>query len=208
VPLTRPQRLLVFAFAISLLLHLIFALIAHPWRNRQENEVEVVSIVHRPIVMTRLQTPPPHPKVTPAPHPRPSTRPAPIQSQAAPGPGPGNGTAVAPASTPLVQPSPAATIAANPCERSDLGAAVTENPPQPDIPNDARAAGTTGVATINVRLDAAGAVTAAAVSQSTGNSSLDLVALAMARDARYSPALHACKPVASAYTFSVRFFAW
>jgi len=208
VQLTRPQRLLVFAFALSLLLHLIFALIVHPWHSRQENEVEVVSIVHRPVVMTRLQTPPPRANVTPAPHPRPSTRPAPKQSQAAQGPGAGNGEAASPASTPALQPSPAATPAANACERSDLGAAVTQTPAQPDIPNDTRAAGTSGVATINVQLDAAGTVTGAAVSQSTVNSSLDLVALAMARDARYTPALHACKPVASAYTFRVRFYAW
>jgi hypothetical protein len=51
--------LLVLAFAISLILHFVFALIAHPWRNRQENDVEVVSIQHRPVIMTRLQTPPP-----------------------------------------------------------------------------------------------------------------------------------------------------
>jgi hypothetical protein len=46
------------------------------------------------------------------------------------------------------------------------------------------------------------------VSQSTGNTSLDLVAVSMARDARYSPALHDCKPIAAAYDFSVKFVAW
>ena len=59
-----------------------------------------------------------------------------------------------------------------------------------------------------MQLDANGQVTGASVTQSTGNSSLDLVAVAMARDARYTPALHECKPVASAYTFSVKFVAW
>ena len=204
--LTRSQRLLVLAFAISLILHLVFALIAHPWRNRQENDVEVVSIQHRPVVMTRLQTPPPRPKATPVPHPQPSARPAPVKPHGAQSQGTGGG-AVATAA-PAEQPSPAATLAANACEKGDLGAAVTENPSQPDIPNGARAQGTSGVATIDVRLDAQGAVTAAAVTQSTGNSSLDVVALGMARDARYSPALHACKPVASAYAFRVRFYAW
>jgi TonB family protein len=204
--MSRAQRLLVAAFALSLLLHLLFALIAHPWRNRQENEVEVVSIQHRRLILTRLQTPAPPPKFTPAPHPQPSTRPAPVQTR---GSKPQNsGAGAAATSAPAQQPTPTATLAANACEKSDLGAAVTENPPQPDIPNAARADGTSGIAAINVQLDAQGAVTAASVSQSTGNSSIDVVALGMARDARYSPALHACKPVASSYTFRVRFFAW
>ncbi|MBV8373637.1 MAG: energy transducer TonB [Candidatus Eremiobacteraeota bacterium] len=203
--LTRSQRLLVIAFAISLLLHLIFAFIVHPWRGRQENEVEVVSIVHRPVVMTRLQTPPPRAKVKP--HPAPSVRPAPVRRNG-PQPQSGNGAGAAATSEPLQQPSLAPTVAANACEKTDVGAAVTLNPPQPEIPNDARAAGTSGIAEVNVRLDAAGTVTGASVSQSTGNSSLDLVAVGMARDARYAPALHACKPIASAYTFRVRFFAW
>jgi TonB family protein len=59
-----------------------------------------------------------------------------------------------------------------------------------------------------VSLDPEGQVLAAAVAQSTGNSSLDLVAVGMARDARYSAALHDCKPVAGSYTFSVKFVAW
>jgi TonB family protein len=206
--LTRSQRLLVFAFAISLLLHLIFALIVHPWRSRQGNEVEVVSIQHRPVVMTRLQTPPPRPKATPAPHPLPSVRPAPRQSRGAQSPGGANGAGTSATSAPAEQPSPAATAAANACEKSDLGAAVAQNPQQPEIPNATRAAGTSGVTAVNVQLDAQGTVTATAVAESSGNSSLDLVALGMARDARYTPALHACKPVASAYTFRVRFYAW
>ncbi len=203
---TRSQRLLVVAFAISLLLHLIFAYLAHPWRNQRENEVEVVSIQHRPMVMTQLQTPPPPPKATPAPHPQPSTRPAPVKAH---GPQPqAGGAGSAATSAPAERPSPVPTLAANACEKSDIGAAVTENPPQPDIANAARTEGTSGVATINVQLDAQGAVTGANVVQSSGNSSLDVVALGMARDARYSPALHACKAVASAYAFRVRFFAW
>jgi TonB family protein len=205
--MTRSQRLLVLAFAISLLLHFVFALVVHPWRNRQENEVEVVSIQHRSVVMTRLQTPPPRPKITPVPHPLPSTRPAPVRTHGATSQNGGTGAAIS-ATTSPVEPSPAATPAANACEKSDLGAAVTGNPPTPDIPNATRADGTSGTATINVQLDSQGAVTAAAVAQSTGNSSLDVVALGMARAARYSPALHACKPVAGTYAFRVRFYAW
>ena len=82
------------------------------------------------------------------------------------------------------------------------------SPSPPDIPPAARANGTSGVAMVRVQLDENGQVTGAGVTQSTGNSSLDIVAVAMARDARYTPALHDCKPVAGAYTFSVKFFAW
>lgn len=121
--------------------------------------------------------------------------------------GNGSGTGSAPTNPP-VEPSPVASVTASDCRKSDIGAAVTENPPQPDVPNLARAEGTNGVATIAVQLDAQGGVTAAAVSQSSGNSSLDVVALGMARDARYSPALRACKPVPATYAFRVRFYAW
>lgn len=202
----RARRFLLAAFAISLLVHLIFALIAHPWSNRQENQVEVVSIQRRPVVMTRLQTPPP-PKATPKPHPTPAVRPASTRPQSTPGVASGNGNGAATAAPPP-EPTPQPSLAANACERSDLDAAVAENPPQPEIPNGARTSGTAGVAAVDVKLDSRGEVTGAAVSQSTGNSSLDLVAVAMARGARYTPALHACKPVASAYTFRVRFYAW
>jgi TonB family protein len=61
---------------------------------------------------------------------------------------------------------------------------------------------------VRVLLDATGQVTSAGVTQSSGNSSLDLVATAMARGARYTPALHDCKPIAGTYTFSVKFVAW
>ncbi|HEY9179906.1 MAG TPA: TonB family protein, partial [Candidatus Baltobacteraceae bacterium] len=59
-----------------------------------------------------------------------------------------------------------------------------------------------------VQIDPKGAVTNAAVSQSSGNSGLDAVAMQMAKSASYSPALVKCKPVASTYTYSVKFVAW
>ncbi len=202
----RTRQLLLAAFIISLLVHLVFALLAHPWRNRQENQVEVVSIQRRPVAMTRLQTPPP-PKATPKPHPSPVVRPATAAPNSTPGQAAGNGGGQATAA-PTAAPTPQATPAGNACERNDLEAAVAENPPQPEIPTAVRADGTSGVAAVDVKLDRHGEVTGAAVSQSTGNSSLDVVAVSMARSARYTPALHSCKPVASAYTYRVRFYAW
>ena len=199
------RRLLFIAFALSLLIHFIFAVVVHPWRHPEDNEVEVVSIQHR-VAVTQMQTPPPPPKATPVPHPTPAVRQAPAKPHAANGQSGGTGVAAATAPPPTV--APQVTPGGITCTRTDIEAAVTENAPQPDIPSDVRASGTSGVAAIEVRLDAQGAVTTTTVSQSSGNSSLDVVALAMARGTRYSPALHACKPVASAYTYRVRFFAW
>jgi TonB family protein len=110
---------------------------------------------------------------------------------------------VAPVPTP--KPAPTATGA---CPQPNSGAAVVATPPPPDIALATRASGTSGVATISVQLDQSGQVTGAGVTQSTGNSSLDLVAVQMARDARYSPALHDCKPIPATYAFSVKFVAW
>jgi periplasmic protein TonB len=204
----RVPRLLLFAFAFSLLVHVIVALVMHPAVPTMESQAEVVSIVHRPatIAVTKVPTPPP---------PRPRQTPAPKNLSSAPpahnGPGPGANTgAGTPAPSPAVAvPTPAATATIKAgCANADAPVAVVATPAPPDIAPDARASGTSGVALVGVRLDANGQVTGADVTQSTGNSSLDLVALAMAREARYSPAFHDCKPVASAYTFSVKFVAW
>jgi protein TonB len=203
----RVPRLLLVAFALSLLLHAIVALLLHPPVPTPENQAEVVSIEHRPatIAMTRPPTPPPQPKRTPAPRTTASAPP----SRKGPGNAPQSGGATEATPPPAVQtPEPVATATAISCAAHDIQAAVLSTPAPPEIPPETRASGTNGVAAIGVELDAGGQVTRTTVSQSTGNTSLDLVAVSMARDARYSPALHDCKPVASAYTFSVKFVAW
>ena len=202
----RARRLLLAAFAISLLIHAIVAFVWHRPRATPPPETEVVTISHI-THMTKLQTPPPRPKHTPAPHPVASARPAPRAShgvQATPGVS-GTGHA-SPAPTPV--PTAVATVAAAGCNDPNAEAAVTENPPPGDVPVAARTDGTSGITLIKVQLDAQGTVTGAAVSQSSGNPSLDLVAVAMARDAKYSPALNACKAIASTYDYSVKFVAW
>jgi periplasmic protein TonB len=203
----RAPRLLLVAFALSLLVHLLVALILHPPVPTPENQAEVVSIEHRPatIAVTKIPTPPPRPQRTPSPK---------IQSSAPPsrkGPGAkasaGGGAATpAPPVVARATPSPAAT--ASGCVQRNADAAVVSTPGPPDIALQTRASGTSGLVLVSVQLDPSGQVTGASVTRSTGNTSLDLVAVEMARDARYTPALHDCKPVASAYTFSVKFVAW
>ena len=204
----RVPRLLVVAFALSLLVHLIVALLAHPPSPTPENQAEVVSIEHRPatIAVMKMRTPPPPPpRATPAP------RTASSASPARKGPGVAGttgGSSVVP--TPVAAPptsKPVATSNAG-CAQANIAAAVVATPSPPDIAPDTRASGTSGTALVNVQLDSGGQITDTRIAQSTGNASLDLVAVTMARDARYAPALRDCKPVASAYTFSVKFVAW
>ncbi len=204
----RIPRLLLVAFALSLLLHLIVAIGLRPPSPTPATQSEVVSIQHRPATIA-VRRPP-----TPPPSPPPQRTPAPRTAASAPprkGPGEG-GTQGGSAATPRpVVAQASATPAATPtagCAQSSTAAAVVSTPAPPEIPLSVRASGTSGTALVSVQLDTSGTVTGAAVTQSTGNSSLDLVAVGMAREAHYSPALHDCKPVASAYTYSVKFVAW
>ena len=122
--LRRPQRLLILAFALSLLLHLIFALVVRMSHGSTQNEVESVTIEHREAIM-RLQTPPPRPKVTPVPHPRPKVRPAPVATHGAqPAKTGTGGVAAAPSTAPTPQPTPVAVASAAPCAKTNADAAV------------------------------------------------------------------------------------
>ncbi len=206
----RIPRLLVIAFALSLFVHLIVALILRPPTPTPQGQAEVVSIEHRPasIAVRKIQTPPPPPPKR-ASAPRTVNSASPRKPTGLAGPA-GTAYATAPAPTPAPAtppPTPAATRGAA-CTQPNAGAAIAASPPPPDIAPAARADGTSGVALVRVQLDPSGQVTGTGVVQSTGNSSLDLVAVGMARDARYSPALRNCKPIAGDYTFSVKFVAW
>ena len=147
----RVPRLLLVAIALSLLIHLIIALILHPPSPTPESQAEVVSIQHRSatIAVTKTTPPPPRPKQTPAPR-TPSSAPP-----ARKGPGTrgiSGGTAASPA--PIVAratPQPTAAPSAG-CVQSNIEAAVIATPPPPDIPLDARASGTSGVALVSVRV--------------------------------------------------------
>lgn len=205
--MTRTRRLLLVALALSLVVHFLIALLLRPAAPTQQGQAEIVSLErrHATIAMTKIPTPPPHPHHTPAPHPVASAPPAARKGPGARGQIAGGGK---PAPTPP-PPAPSPKAVANAaCPAPNASPAVVATPGPPDIPLSVRAAATNGVALVKVALDAAGQVSDASVAQSTGNSSLDLVAVAMARDARYAPAYVACKAVASTYTFSVKFVAW
>jgi TonB family protein len=203
----RAQRVLLVAFALSLVLHAIVALVLRPATADFQTQPEAVSVVRRSTMIVARNTPPP-PRRTQTPSPRNLAPPRPRASGAAiarsEGGSSGRSTPAPPAAAPTAVPS--ATGAG--CAAPNAAAAVVATPPPPDIPAVVRADHISGVALVSVSLDAQGAVSGTSVSQSTGNSSLDLVAVSMARDARYSAPLHDCKPVAGNTTFSVKFVAW
>jgi TonB family protein len=203
----RTQRFLIVAFALSLLVHAIVALIVHPAHADFQNQTEVVSIVRRSSIAVAKQTPPPpRPVQTPAPHRGAVAQPHARTGESVAPLGGGNGKA-----TPAPTPPPATAppkVATGACASPEAPGTVAATPGPPSIPPLARTEATSGVASVQVQLDATGQVLSASVAQSTGNSSLDLVAVSMAREAHYDPPLHDCKPIAGAATFSVKFVAW
>ena len=203
----RTQRLIFLALALSLLVHLLIALLLRPATPTQQGQAEVVSLErrHAMIAMTKIPTPPPRPKHTPAPNPVASAPPSSRKGPGTHGQLSGAGKPVPTPAPPLPSPQVATNAA---CPQPNASPAVVATPGPPAITPDVRAAATNGTALVKVVLDPAGQVSDASVTQSTGNSSLDLVALGMARDARYAPAYVACKAVASTYQFSVKFVAW
>jgi TonB family protein len=202
----RARRVLLVAFALSLLLHAIVAVVLHPATADFQSQPESISVVRRSTMIVARNTPPPRHLQTPSPRTLAAPRPRATGTLVAPtqGGGPGRATPAPPPPAPTILPSAAGAG----CGQPNAAAAVVATPGPPDIPAAVRADHISGIALVTVALDPQGNVIGANVAQSTGNSSLDLVAVGMARDARYSAPLHDCKPIAGNATFSVKFVAW
>ena len=206
----RSRQIIVIAIAISLLAHALLAgwlrlpLPAFGDRERMTSSLARVRISH--VVHVRT-TPSPRPHVAAGKTPT-HTRVAHVtlvQTHATRGTQP-VAVAVAPAvavPTPGARPSSGA-----PCHDPNAQAAVASPAPPPDIPADVRATATAGITAVLVHLDSAADVIDAAVQQSSGSAGLDQIALDQARAATYAPALHACKPIAGAYTYRVKWAPW
>jgi len=199
------RRLLLIAVGISLLVHaVLLGWLRSPFAVRQ-SDAPVVTIAHARIVRITQATPVPH---TPAPQPSPTAR-----GSAPPRPVATAGRGVAAAHVTPAPPTPTPTpmppvAAASPCRRPSAPAGLESTPAPAAIPAEARAAATNGTSAVLVHLDASGSVLSAAISGSSGNPSLDTVALAMAKSAVYVPAYKDCKAVASDYTFAAKWVAW
>jgi TonB family protein len=195
----RARRFLIVAFALSLLIHLIVTQVMRwPFRPSEE-EVQIVRIEHLHTtriahVPTPLHTPRPSPSAIP------STAPKNVAI------GNGRGAPAQPASpVPTVAPTPTAAPTLN-CVANDTPVEMVASPPPPsEIAPAARAERVSNIARIRVVVDPNGSVSSATVLQSSGSSSMDVVAVSLARAAQYAPATHACKAIASDYTFQVKF---
>ncbi len=197
------RRLLFIAIAVSLLVHLIVAgWLQLPFALPQDAK-QVVTISHLRVTRISQATPPPH---TPAPQPSPSARasgpPRPVATNGHPT------TSSATPAPPTPTPPVALPTAAQPCKSPNAPAGLSATPAPGDIPAATRAAATNGTTSVLVHLNADGTVASAAVAGSSGNGSLDLVALTMAKGAQYVPAYKACKAIAADYTFAAKWVAW
>ena len=210
----RARNVFIAAFAISLLLHLLLAGWL-PWPfGHSLSETEVVSVRHVTIARIAKRTPAPAPvqprkkaasfrtKIAPPRTTQRGSRGVPVANVASPA------TGKPAASTPAPVPSPTATAIAQACLYHDVTPAVSATADPPAIPPEARASKASGTASIRVEIDEQGRVTGAKLAQTSGSAGLDEVAIQMARAATYTPALVKCRPVASSYTFSVKFAAW
>jgi|SRR5579863_94276 len=201
----RTRRLLLVAFALSLLIHVLLAYNLH-WRWVTPVDSTQVTVIHvvKPVRIARvLPTPPPTPAPTPRPAPAVS---APLVSRVkGSGTGPGGGASP----PPVASPTPPPVVSPTPdCSKLDIPAQIAQTPPPPDLSGDARASAASGTARVRVQLDADGAVIGTAVLNSSGSTALDDVAVGLARNARYAPATHQCKTVASYYDFTAKFSPW
>jgi periplasmic protein TonB len=201
----RTRRFLIVAFALSLLIHLILTGIIR-WPFAQENdEVQVVRIEHLHATRIAHVVPPPH---TPPPAP-PRRVPVHVARATAINPNStqGEGRIVTAATAPPASPAPAATATPN-CAANDTPVQVTAAAPQPEMASGARADQKSGIARVRLVVDPQGGIESATVIESTGSTSLDQVAVTMARSAQYAPATHACKAVAADFTYAVKFYPW
>ena len=190
--------MLVAAFALSVLIHAIFALLVHPPRASVEREN--VAYAQRTVVVHL--TPPPR---TPPPHKARIVPPRVVSAVPRP-----SAPAVVPSAVPTPRPTPTAVAQApaSRCLSPDAPAALAATPPPAVIPPAVRALAVNGTTAVRVQIAPDGSVTGATIAATSGDPSFDAIALGLAREAQYAPARHACKEVASSYLFRVQFVPW
>lgn len=208
---SRARRLLLIAFAVSLVLHALLALRMNWPFARPRDEPQVVTLEHRVRVATIRKATPTPPPQTPAPTAAPIATIAPIRATKSARPSstgrlPAGGAPRA--ATPAPTPMPTVAAQGSACTKPETNPTLVTAPTPPDLAPAVRASATNAVVRVRVKLDERAAVTDASVEQSSGNGSLDLAAVSMARGAQYAPAYHKCKAIAGTYTFSARFIPW
>ncbi|MFN2528712.1 MAG: energy transducer TonB [Candidatus Baltobacteraceae bacterium] len=208
------RRLLLIAFAISIVIHLVGVRLVH-WRIATPVEVpEKMTISHIVVIHRMTRTPPPK---TPAPLPSaastrknlPRTKIAVPRISKTSGPGRPRTRVATVTATPSSSPRPLHLPTPLPnkggCSDPNAPAAVKAAAPIPEIPLAARVTAKNGITQVHVRLSDQGSVLEAGVAVSSGSNGLDQIALEMAGGSQYSAALQQCKPIASTYEFRVKF---
>ena len=207
------NRVLVWAFGLSILAHVIFALVTHIPRveaapDQQPTRVRIYTMVlHTPAPTPTPQPPQPH--VRAAVHPNAAPRvhvdvvrvsgPA-VQSTSGPAVVATSGTGVdgdpnAVATASAAPPRPACSVPNAPART--ISAAMPQTPDGVE--------GLPATAEVQVTLDAAGRVTDLRIYRSAYNQQLDRAAIAAAKASTYAPALVDCLPAGGTYLFTVEF---
>jgi TonB family protein len=208
------NRVFVWALAISLTVHLVFAIVARtmPPAQAAPDAPTRVEIVH-------IAAPPPTPPPTPRPQPHrtlPTAARHPIAQHvrvSVPRPvaqrsgrsasGPPLVATAGPAAPGDVAASPVPSAPPRPACSQPFAAAHTIDAVVPVTPDDAT--GLSATAQVQVSLDDRGRVTDAHVYKSTGVMSLDRVAVDAARRSTYAPQIVDCQPAPGTYLFRVDF---
>jgi len=219
-----PKRMLRYAVAGSLAIHIIVAHFVRPPSVSAATEPP-------PERTTIMHIPPPIKKVIPTPQPpkpqvqiarRPAVHTPQLSHHAAAknqtngkyiavatfkpgGPGP-----VGPETPGIPQPpvepaTPVPTVAPTPsCSEPDVAAHVI-TPITPDTPELARQEGLSGVTEVRVDLGADGQVESVSIYRTSGSTLLDAAALRAAKASRYAPSQHACQSLSGSYIFRAVF---
>ena len=208
------NRVLLWAFGLSILAHVAFAVVA---RMPHAEAAPEQAPTHVTIARVVPPTPPPTP-TPPQQHPHPAHAAQPnamprvhiVQPHLSdhPGPASSSGPAVVATSGTDQPGDPNAVATGSPAPPRPAcsvpnAPAHTINAAMPETPDGI--AGLPATAQVQVTLDAAGRVTDVRIYRSANDQQLDRAALVAARTSTYAPALVECLPAGGTYLFTVEF---
>ncbi len=204
------NRVLVWAFGLSILAHVVFALVTHIPRveaapDRPPTHVRIdMLVVHTPAPTPQ---PPPHARAVPHANAAPRVH-VDIPHVSGPGMRSTSGPAVIATGGAGVDDDPNAVATASaapprPACSVPNAPARTISAAMPQTPDGVE--GLPAAAEVQVTLDAAGRVTDLRIYRSAYNQQLDRAAIAAAKASTYAPALVDCLPAGGTYLFTVEF---
>jgi TonB family protein len=206
------NRVLVWAFGLSILAHVIFALVTHIPRveaapDRAPTHVRIDTMVlHTPAPTPTPQPPQPHVRADVHANTAPRVH-VDIVRVSGPGVQSTSGPTVVATSGPGVDGDPKSVATASAAPRPACSVpnapARTISAAMPQTPDGVE--GLPATAEVEVTLDAAGRVTDLRIYRSAYNQQLDRAAIAAAKASTYAPALVDCLPAGGTYLFTVEF---